>query len=174
MSELTLLETDRLVLSGWRADQLDDLMRLHGDPRVAQFLSAHGKAWSEAEMRVSLDSWIVLFESRRLGKLRVTRKADGVLVGRAGFGIYDVTGEPEIGYSMFPEFWGQGYALEASRGLKDWLFRETDTPRFLGYADVRNAHSISVLHRLGMVATHVAKLADGQVCRFHVMERPQS
>ncbi len=174
MTELKLLETDRLVLSGWRADQYDDLVRLHGDPNVARFLRWHGAPWSEAEMRAALDSWIALFETRRMGKLRVTRKSDGVLVGRAGFGIYDVTGDPEIGYSMFPEFWGQGYALEASKGLRDWLFRETDLPRFLGFADVRNAPSISVLHRLGMVATHVGTLRDGQVCRFHVYERPKA
>ena len=29
MTDLTLLETDRLVLSGWRPDQIDDLYRLH-------------------------------------------------------------------------------------------------------------------------------------------------
>ena len=32
MSDLALIETERLVLGGWRQDQLDDLVRLHGDP----------------------------------------------------------------------------------------------------------------------------------------------
>ena len=39
MSELDLLETERLVLSGWRAEQAEDLYRLHGDPVVARYLS---------------------------------------------------------------------------------------------------------------------------------------
>ena len=34
MSHLDLFETERLVLSGWRRDQLPDLVRLHGDPVV--------------------------------------------------------------------------------------------------------------------------------------------
>ena len=29
MTDLTLLETDRLILSGWRPDQIGDLYRLH-------------------------------------------------------------------------------------------------------------------------------------------------
>ena len=58
MSSLDLIESERLVLSGWREEQLPDLMRLHGDPRVARFLRAGGLVWSEAEARAALRSWI--------------------------------------------------------------------------------------------------------------------
>ncbi len=46
MTDLDLLETDRLVLSGWRRDQIDDLVRLHGDPIVARYLTGHGEPWT--------------------------------------------------------------------------------------------------------------------------------
>ena len=46
MSALKLFETDRLILSGWRDDELDDLVRLHGDPLVARYLDADGQPWS--------------------------------------------------------------------------------------------------------------------------------
>ena len=39
MNDLDLIETNRLVLSGWRADQIEDLVRLHGDPVVARLLT---------------------------------------------------------------------------------------------------------------------------------------
>jgi RimJ/RimL family protein N-acetyltransferase len=172
MSGLDLFETERLVLSGWRADQLDDLVRLHGDPVVARYLSAHGQPWSRAEAAAALAGWIALFESRRLGKLRLRRKADGVLVGRAGFGLYGPTGEPELGYSLFREHWGQGYALEAAAGLRDWLFRETDMPLFLGIAHVDNHASLRILERIGMRRTHVAPMDTGLVCQFFTLERP--
>ena len=149
---LDLFETERLVLSGWRREQLPDLVRLHGDP---------------------LDEWIELFETRRLGKMRVTRKSDGALVGRCGYGIYGPTGEPEIGYSLYPEYWGQGYALEAASGMRDWYFRETDEPHFIGMADVRNAASLKVLERIGMTRTRVEASDEGMLCQFHIMERPR-
>lgn len=172
MTDLTLFETERLVLSGWRRDQIDDLVRLHGDPLVARYLAHHGQPWSIAEMEGALDHWIKLFETRRLGKMRVTRKSDGVLVGRCGYGIYGPTGEPEIGYSLFPEFWGKGYAFEAASGMRDWIFRETDAPHFIGIADVRNAASLKVLERIGMERTVVAPTDRGQICQFHILRRP--
>jgi ribosomal-protein-alanine N-acetyltransferase len=172
MNSLDLIETERLVLSGWTMDQLSDLVRLHGDPVVARYLRGHGRPWTMEEMTSALELWINLFETRQLGKLRVRRKADGVLVGRAGFGIYDPTGEPEIGYSLYPEFWGNGYAFEAASGLRDWIF-STGASHFIGLADVRNAGSLKVLDRIGMTRTHVGTVpGDSQVCQFFIHERP--
>ena len=173
MSDLDLFETDRLVLSGWRRDQIEDLVRLHGNPVVARYLSAEGQPWSREKMEAALDHWIELFETRRLGKMRVRRKSDGVLVGRCGYGVYEPTGEPEIGYSLYPEFWGRGYAYEAASGMRDWLFRETDEPHFIGMADVRNLASRKVLERIGMTKTTVGLNDEGMTCQFHIMVRPQ-
>jgi ribosomal-protein-alanine N-acetyltransferase len=172
MSELDLFETERLVLSGWRREQLPDLVRLHGNPVVAKYLRHHGQPWSIEEMEQALDHWIELFETRRMGKLRVTRKADGVLVGRCGYSIYEPTGEPELGYSLYPEFWGQGYAFEAASGQRDWIFRETAARHFIGMADVRNAASLKVLERIGMTRTEVAPSDEGMLVQFHIMKRP--
>jgi RimJ/RimL family protein N-acetyltransferase len=171
MSDLDLFETDRLILSGWRRDQIGDLVRLHGDPVVAKYLHGDGKPWPLAEMEAALDEWIALFETRRLGKMRVTRMADGVLVGRCGYGLFE--GQPEIGYSLYPEFWGKGYALEAAAGMRDWIFRETDAPHFIGIADVRNAASLKVLGKIGMSKTHVGYAPKVQLCPFHILRRPR-
>jgi ribosomal-protein-alanine N-acetyltransferase len=173
MSCLDLFETERLVLSGWRMDQVDDLVRLHGTEDVARYLSNSGLPWTPGQARTALAGWIELFETRRLGKLRLTRKSDGAFIGRAGFGLYPPTGEPEIGYALFSEHHGQGYAKEAAAGLRDWIFRETGASHFLGYADARNAPSLAVLCKIGMVPTHVAPLeAGGHPFQFHIYERP--
>jgi RimJ/RimL family protein N-acetyltransferase len=167
---LYLFETDRLVLSGWRHDQLPDLVRLHGDPVVAKYLRPDGKPWPADELVKELDHWIELFETRRLGKMRLTRKSDGVLVGRCGYGLYD--GEPELGYSLYPEFWGNGYAFEAASAMRDWLMRETDQPRVLAAADTRNEASRKVLRRIGLRETHQEPEGD-RMLQFHEMTRAE-
>lgn len=172
MSDLELLETDRLVLSGWRADQIGDLVRLHGDPIVARYLTGHGNPWSQQEMDAALANWIELFTTQKLGKLRVTRRSDGVLVGRAGYGIYPPTGEPELGYSLYPEFWGNGYAFEAASALRDWIFRETDWDHFIGMADTRNVPSLAILDKIGMTRTRVEVDDLGLRCQFFIYEQP--
>ena len=172
MNDLDVVQTERLVLSGWRREQLPDLVRLHGDPVVAKYLLPHGQPWSMSEMEDALDEWMMLFETRRLGKLRVTRKADGVLVGRCGYGVYGEAAEPELGYSLYPQFWGSGYAYEAACGMRDWLFRETDTPFFWGSADTRNEASLKILRGIGLQPTHLEP-DGGRMLQFHKMTRDQ-
>ncbi|MEO6395368.1 MAG: GNAT family N-acetyltransferase [Devosia sp.] len=171
MSDLALIETERLVLSGWRADQLDDLVRLHGDPEVARYLSTNGAPWTREECEARLQVWIAQFASERMGKLRATRKSDNVLVGRAGYGIFAATGEPEIGFALFREFHGMGYATEAASALRDWLFRDTAWDHFIGFAHVDNAPSIAVLKRIGMVEIGVEDF-HGMDCLVHRLEKP--
>ncbi len=170
MSDLDLLETERLVLSGWRHDQLPDLIRLHGDPEITRYYSVSGDAWTPEKCATVLAIWIAQFESRRMGKLRMTRKADGALVGRAGFGTFEATGEPEIGFTLFREFRGLGYATEAAAGLRDWIFRETAWRHFIGFAHVDNAPSIAVLKRIGMIETGTVDF-HGMPCLFHRLEK---
>lgn len=172
MSQLDLLETERLLLSGWRMDQVDDLVRLHGTVEVARYLSADGLPWTRAQAEAAVTTWIELFETRKLGKLRLTRKADGAFIGRAGYGLYPPTGEPELGFALFQQYHGQGYATEAATALRDWIFRHTEASHFIGFADVRNAPSLAVLRKIGMVATHVETEPGGLIGQFHIYERP--
>lgn len=174
MTDLTLLETDRLVLSGWTMDQVDDLVRLHGNPNISRYLTLGGEPWSEDQARKAVEHWIELFAVRRLGKMRLIRKSDDSFIGRAGYGIYSPTNEPELGFALFEDHQGQGYATEAATALRDWVFRETDAPQFLGFADTRNAPSLAVLGKIGMVKTRVEVEPNGLLCQFHVCERPKA
>ena len=145
-------------------------MRLHGDPEITRYYSVSGEAWPAEKCATVLTAWIAQFETERMGKLRVTRKADGVLVGRAGFGTFEATGEPEIGFTLFRQFRGLGYATEAAASLRDWLFRETPWDHFIGFAHVDNAPSIAVLKRIGMIESGIADF-HGMPCLFHRMEK---
>jgi RimJ/RimL family protein N-acetyltransferase len=171
MTSDVVLETERLRLSAWTTDQLPDLVRLHGDPEIARYFTAEGLPWSEEKCAARLARWMDEFRNHRMGKLRVTRKSDGVVVGRAGYSLHKPTGEPEIGYALFREFWGYGYATEAAAGLRDWIFRETDWDHFIGFADVRNTASLKVLAAIGMTPTCVADF-EGAACQFHILNRP--
>jgi len=79
MSDLDLIETERLVLSGWRREQLDDLVRLHGDPEISRYFTASGAPWSREKCATRLDEWIAMFETRRLG-IKINRSPRVVTV----------------------------------------------------------------------------------------------
>jgi RimJ/RimL family protein N-acetyltransferase len=144
---------------------------LHGDPEISRYLSASGEPWSRDQCAARLDQWIALFGTKRMGKLRVSRKSDGALLGRAGFGLHGPTGEPEIGYALYREHRGQGYATEAAAALRDWIFRDTDWDHFIGFADERNAPSIRILRAIGMTETRRGDF-EGMPCVFLTLEKP--
>jgi RimJ/RimL family protein N-acetyltransferase len=86
--------------------------------------------------------------------------------------VYGPNDEPELGYSLYPEFWGHGYAFEAAVGMRDWLFEETDTPFFWGSADTRNEASLRILRGIGMQETQ-QEPEDDRMLQFHKLTREQ-
>lgn len=170
MDDQPFIETERLAFYSWSADQIDDLIALHSDPEVSRYLTMSGKPWTQKQAETRLAVWLEEFRQHKMGKLRLIRKSDNALVGRAGYSLYPLTGEPELGYALFREQWGKGYALEAAFALRDWLFRETEHDHFLGFADVRNMASIAILQRIGMTPTHI-QTTEGMACQFHIMYR---
>jgi RimJ/RimL family protein N-acetyltransferase len=84
-----------------------------------------------------------------MARLIVT-KPEGA-VGHCGFhGPPDTIGRAEIGYTVFGQFRGRGYAKEAARGLVDWAFEQGEREV---YATVSpsNAPSLAVVRRLGFM-----------------------
>ena len=103
MNDDSRFEIDWLVLRLAQGPGRRSLPAAWRPGRRALF-TEHGRPWSKEEMDSVIAHWIALFERQKMGKLRVTRKSDGVLVGRCGFGVYGPE-TPEIGYSLYPEFW---------------------------------------------------------------------
>ena len=82
-----------------------------------------------------------------MARLMVTN--DGVGVGHCGFhGPPETIGRTEIGYTVFTEFRGRGYAKEAARGLVDWAFKQREHEVYASISPA-NAPSLAVVRALG-------------------------
>ena len=137
------LESDRLVLRRVVPDDLPFFARIHALPEVAQYLWERPR--SPAETAAWLQSTRANYEQRALGQLAVVRKEDGALIGRCGLadlvvesaapaqgirkGWFGRKGAPtdlaltfecELGYTFDPAVWGQGFATEAARCVRDY------------------------------------------------------
>jgi RimJ/RimL family protein N-acetyltransferase len=72
-----------------------------------------------------------------------------VLVGSGGFRGPPVDGAVEIGYSVLPEFQGQGYATEIVRGLVGWALSQAGVSRVTAETEWANPASAQVLRKAG-------------------------
>jgi len=70
-------------------------------------------------------------------------------VGHCGFhGPPDTIGRAEIGYTVFSEFRGRGFAKEAAPGLVDWAFEKGEREVYASVSP-NNGPSLAVVRRLG-------------------------
>lgn len=105
-----------------------------------------GGAISEQESFENLES--IVAENERdypLGKWAAFEKADQSFVGWFGFWSSEFNGEPELGFMIAMEKWGEGFATEASRAL----LANYDRPRVHAFTNLDNVASQNVLTKLG-------------------------
>jgi [ribosomal protein S5]-alanine N-acetyltransferase len=89
----------------------------------------------------------------------VVLRSESRMVGHAGFhGPPGVNGPSkpnalELGYTVFPQFRGHGYATEAAEALIDWAAQVHGIRHFIASIAPANAPSLAVVRNLGFVQT---------------------
>ncbi|WP_431122862.1 GNAT family N-acetyltransferase [Flagellimonas flava] len=97
-------------------------------------------------------------------------KSTGQLVGICGLLVQTVDGieELEIGYSVLPEFWLQGFAFEAAEKCKQYAFQHQLTNTLISIIHVDNIPSQKVALKNGMVLDKTTTYKDNPVHIFRV------
>lgn len=144
---IPVLETERLVLRAWTAQDFEDYAAFLADPDVTRYLTGEPMARNDAwrNMATIIGHWVL----RGYGPWAVARKEDGAFIGRVG--LWNPEGWPglEVGWTLGRNYWGRGYATEAARASLDFGFLTQNAARLISVIDVRNAASQAVAARLG-------------------------
>jgi ribosomal-protein-alanine N-acetyltransferase len=168
------LESDRLVLRRVVPDDLPFYTRLHALPKVAEHLYPEGRPRSPGETKAWMEYTLASYKQLALGYLAVVRKEDGALIGRCGLmdlvvesaapehgirrgwfgreqapGGVALTFETELGYTFDPAVWGQGFATEAARCVRDYARDVLRLPYTISAILPQNARSRRVAERSG-------------------------
>ena len=176
-----MIETERLLMREWRAEDAEPFARINAEPEVRRYLGIEGTR-EETEAAIARQQAL----QARLGHCfwALERKSDGVLLGfcglRDGVPASPIADDVEIGWRLGAEHWGRGYAREAAAACLDWGFERLGAPRIVSITVPANARSWGLMERLGMARRpdldflHPA-LPEGHPLRAHiayVKERP--
>ncbi len=162
---MVYLETERLILRRFTADDLDDLVALDGDPAVMRYITG-GPPTPRDEMRDDyLPSWLAYYDrGDRYGFWAAIERTTGAFLGWFHLRPLpeDPDDEPELGYRLIQSSWGRGYASEGSRALVDKAFAELGARRVHASTMAVNAGSRRVMEKSGMrfVRIFAMDLAD--------------
>lgn len=144
-----LLETERLVLRRFRADDAPVLAAYRSDPDVARYQSWDapyplGDAIAFVAEAAHLDP-----EREGWFQYAVELRTGGVLIGDVGVNRGDGGRQAEIGFTFAPAHQGRGLATEAVGRIVGHLLAEEGLHRVHASLDARNTRSARLLERLG-------------------------
>lgn len=144
------IETERLILRGWREDDLGALAEMMADPDVARFLTGDQRPLDRASAWRHLALLVGHWALRGYGLFAVEERAGGAFVGRVGVWQPECWVGFELGWGLARAHWGRGYALEAARAAGDWAFASFPLERLVSLIHSDNARSQQLSGRLGM------------------------
>ena len=143
------IDTARLHLRPYRANDLAALHRVWTDPLVRRYLwddEVITRAAAEAVMRAS----IACTAQHGFGHWAVCPIGQHDLIGFCGFRFLGDRADAELLYGLAPTHWGRGLATEAARAMLWHGFETVGFTRVLAITEVANTASVAVLQRLGM------------------------
>jgi RimJ/RimL family protein N-acetyltransferase len=146
------LESERLVLRPWTADDAGAALSAYGDAEVARWLAPlMDTVGDEAAMRVVLQQWMA--EDGRMltpaGRWAIELREDGRLIGGATLLPLPPDDEYEIGWQLGRDAWGRGYATEAGQTLARWAFAQ-GLEQVVAVVRPSNTRAVATVRRIGM------------------------
>jgi ribosomal-protein-alanine N-acetyltransferase len=138
------IRTERLLLRRPDMDDLDAMFEIMSNPSAMRYWSTLPHA-SRDVTRPWLQQMIARAEA---GGEDFIIEFDGRVIGDVGAGRL-----PDFGFMIHPDYWGRGFATEASAAFIKYAFSDTAATQLLADVDPRNAASLRVLDRLGFKET---------------------
>lgn len=145
-----VLETARLRLRHLVPDDLDFLAAMLGDAEVMRYYPA---VLDRDGARAWLDRQLQRYATDGFAPWLVEERDSGLPVGQVGPLRQLLPGDTipsvEVGYLLQRSAWGMGYASEAARATRDWVFARLGTPRVVSLIRPENGRSRRVAMRNG-------------------------
>ncbi len=161
-----MFETNRLFLRPLNESDTDAVFAMRSSADVMRFIRPLQTKKSESE------GWINLVSSRwkseKIGFCAIIEKSSGKFVGWCGLWRLDETKETEVGYALFKDFWGKGYATEASEAFLIYGFETLNLEKIVAVAAPENQNSCRVMQRLGMSFDYIGKFYERDLVHYSI------
>jgi [ribosomal protein S5]-alanine N-acetyltransferase len=166
MREQPLLETPRLLLRPFRADDAPAVQALAGARAVADTTLHIPHPYPDGAAEAWIETHAPGWAAGRLASYAIVDAADGALRGAVALAVAPEHARAELGYWIGVPWWGRGLATEAARALVGFGFAGLALHRVQARHLTRNPASGRVMQKLGMRLEGVHREAFQRWGRF--------
>jgi RimJ/RimL family protein N-acetyltransferase len=160
---MSVVETARLSLRRLTAEDAPFILRLLNEPSFIQNIGDRGVRSIDDAQKYLLDGPIASYEVNGFGLYLVERRDTGTPVGICGLLKRPQLEDVDIGFSLVPEFWSQGYAFEAAEAIMQFARTSLGLQRIVAITSLHNDRSGRLLARLGFTFERNVRMApDGE------------
>jgi len=159
----SVLDTRRLSLRRLSEDDAPFILRLLNEPSFIEFIGDRGVRTLDDARNYLRGGPIASYSRYGFGLYLVELRERGVPIGICGLLKREQFEHPDIGFSLSPDYWSQGYAVEAATGVMDYAGETLGLTRLLAITSQHNQRSARLLAKLGFTfEQNILMAADGE------------
>jgi RimJ/RimL family protein N-acetyltransferase len=163
-------QTSRLEAERLEPHHLPDLIEFHRD---AEVMAELGGVRDEQKTREYLIRNLAHWEKHGFGVWVLREPSRSVFIGRAILRYLMIEGtlEVEVGFALYPRFWGRGFATEVANRCSELAWCGLPIGSLVGVTTENNFASQRVLQKVGL---HYQReiLIEGTRCALYRGSRP--
>ena len=161
-------QTERLIFRKLHLDDFETWLPFHQNPLSTRYWNG----LPTDPMIACQEQFDRVFEryQKGLGGMNaLIEKSSKTLIGMCGLLVQTVDGveELEIGYSILPKYWKNGYATEAAVRCRDYAFENNLSESLISIIHVNNLPSQKVALKVGM---HLKKTTSYKSNPVHIYQ----
>lgn len=162
--------TPRLVTRKLVFDDHKIWARFFEDPATVKFFPNTGHESPEERSNFWIDKCLNRYKDEQYGLQALIERSTGNFIGQCGLMTQEVDNksELEVGYDLFPEYRGKGYAIEAAQCFRDWGFNNKLSESIISIIHPENFPSQNVAKRNGMTCEKETLWRNMKVFIFRV------
>ena len=169
-------ETDRLILRNWQDTDIDAFIKLGQDSKVMEF---YPRCYTPEESVEIINKYKKSMLENGFSMYACELKDPQQLIGYTGLmPRNDLPFSPcvEIGWRIFSDYWGNGFAVEGAKKCLDIGFNGFNLDEIVSFTANVNYRSERVMQKLGMISKHSEdfnhpKLPKDHPLSLHVLYR---
>ena len=162
-----IIESERLYLKEFTANDVDKLFKLNCDPNVMKYIR---EPITDIKVIKNSINHIINYYSKYtgFGVWAGYLKSNNEFIGFFELAHMDNTDEIEVGYRLHKKYWGKGYATEMTNVLIDYGFNQMGLQEIVGITLLGNTASENVLKKAGLVYIKDAFFYEVDVKYFRI------
>jgi RimJ/RimL family protein N-acetyltransferase len=156
---MIVLETERLILRRLTLDDAEFILSLVNEPSFLRYIGDKKVRNIDDAQQYILNGPIASYEQNGFGLYLVGVRETHTSIGMCGLLKREELADVDIGFAFRPDFWGQGFALEAAKAVMNYARQTLKLQRIVAITNQDNESSIKLLERLGFSFERIIKLA---------------